>query len=125
MALILDTNAVSALVDGDASLRKAIEHEFQLALPVIVLGEYLFGIRESRYRSRYAGWLDANLTLFFPVDAGTSEQHAEVRAELKAAGRPIPSNDVWIAALARQHGDAVVSRDQHFKAVRGLKLLTW
>ena len=47
MALILDTKALSAFVDGDASLRKAIEQEFQLALPVIVLGEYLFGIRES------------------------------------------------------------------------------
>src|SRR5579864_4383353 len=127
MALILDTNAVSAFVDGDAGLQKLIAHEFQLALPVIVLGEYLFGIRESRHRSQYTAWLDANLTLFLvlPINAETSKQYAEVRSELKAGGRPIPSNDVWIAALARQHGYPVVSRDQHFRAVRNLNLLTW
>jgi len=127
MALILDTNALSAFVDGDARLRKRIEQEFQLALPVMVLGEYRFGIRDSRHRARYASWLDANLAVFLvlPIRAETSEHYAEVRAELKSAGRPIPSNDVWIAALARQHGYALVSRDEHFQAVRGLDLLTW
>jgi tRNA(fMet)-specific endonuclease VapC len=127
MALILDTNALSAFVDGDAGLRKRIEHEFQLALPVIVLGEYLFGIRESRRRSRYQAWLDANLAVFLvlPVGVETSERYAELRSELKADGRPIPSNDVWIAALAREHGYGLVSRDQHFQAVRGLTWLTW
>jgi tRNA(fMet)-specific endonuclease VapC len=127
MALILDTNALSAFVDGDAGLHKRIEHEFELALPVIVLGEYLFGIRESRHRSRYMAWLDANLALFLvlPIRAETSQRYAEVRSELKSSGRPMPSNDVWIAALARQHGYALVSRDQHFQAVGGLNLLTW
>lgn len=127
MALILDTNALSAFVDGHAGLRKRIEHEFQLALPVIVLGEYLFGIRESRHRSRYIAWLDANPALFlvFPIRVETSERYAEVRSELKASGRLIPSNDVWIAALARQHGYALASRDHHFQTARGLTLLTW
>lgn len=127
MALILDTNALSAFVDGDAGLRKRIEDEFQLALPVIVLGEYLFGIRESRHRARYRAWLESNLPVFLvlPIRFETSGHYAAVRSELKASGKPIPSNDIWIAALARQHGYALVSRDQHFRAVRGLNLLTW
>lgn len=64
MALILDTNALSAFADGDKALLRAIEHQSELAVPVIVLGEFLFGIRHSRLRRRYEGWLDANLPLF-------------------------------------------------------------
>jgi tRNA(fMet)-specific endonuclease VapC len=61
MALILDTNALSALADGDLVLRRAIEHEPDYAVPVVVLGEYLFGIRRSRHRPRYELWLETLL----------------------------------------------------------------
>ena len=100
MALILDTYALSAFGDGDRTLHKRIQHEFDLAVPVIVLGEYLFGIRESRHRSHNKSWLDANLKLFLvlPIGQKTSGHYAEVRAELKASGTPIPSKDIWIAA---------------------------
>jgi predicted nucleic acid-binding protein len=127
MALILDTIAVSAFADGDVALRRLIQAEQDLALPTVVLGEYLFGIRESRFRSQHETWLRTHLPLFLvlPVGRETAERYAEIRAELKLAGRPIPSNDLWIAALTREHGYALASRDQHFKAVRGLKLLTW
>jgi predicted nucleic acid-binding protein len=84
LALILDTNALAAL-----------------AVPVIVLGEYLFGIRQSRFRARYE------------------------LCELTLAGRPIPTNDVWIAALARQHQLAIVSRDRHFHGIKGLRAVAW
>jgi len=45
--------------------------------------------------------------------------------ELSSAGRPIPANDIWIAALARQHGYAVLSRERHFAFVRGLDVKSW
>ena len=127
MALILDTNALSAFVEGDSALRRVIEREIDLALPAIVLGEYLFGIRQSRHRLRYEDWLRTHLSVFvaLPVDHNTASQFADLRAELKSAGQPIPSNDVWIAALARQHGHPLVSRDRHFEAVRGLQLIVW
>jgi len=60
-----------------------------------------------------------------PVGAQTAACYAEIRSELKAAGRPIPTNDLWIAALAREHAHPVVSRDRHFASVRGLKLIAW
>ncbi|MEM9595846.1 MAG: PIN domain-containing protein [Acidobacteriota bacterium] len=48
-----------------------------------------------------------------------------MREELRTQGRPIPENDVWIAALARQHDEPVVSRDRHFEAVQGLRVVAW
>jgi predicted nucleic acid-binding protein len=127
MALILDTNALSAFVDGDPDLRRTIEHETDLAIPSIVLGEYLFGVRESRHRGRYETWLRANASgfLMLAVKSSTAAHYAEVRSELKAAGRPIPTNDLWIAALAREYRSPLVTRDKHFGAVRGLKVLGW
>lgn len=127
MAIILDTNALSAFADGQTSLRRAIEAEIDLALPVIVLGEYLYGVHRSRHRPRYEDWLKAHLNTFviLQIERETASRYAELRSELKSAGQPIPSNDVWIAALARQHGCRLVTRDRHFEAVRGLRLVHW
>ena len=51
--------------------------------------------------------------------------HSEIRTDLKRSGKPIPTNDLWIAAIARQYDFPLVSRDQHFLAVRGLRVLGW
>jgi tRNA(fMet)-specific endonuclease VapC len=55
----------------------------------------------------------------------TAERYAEIRHELKAAGTPIPTNDLWIAALARHHRMRLVTQDRHFRAIRGLRILAW
>lgn len=127
MALILDTNAVSALAEGDPALDRVITGEKNLAVPVIALGEYLFGIRHSRHRARYEQFMRERLGLFMVlnVDAGTGRQYAEIRSELKVRGNPIPSNDVWIAALARQYGYPLLSRDRHFDAIQSLRVIRW
>jgi predicted nucleic acid-binding protein len=106
---------------------RAIEDCPELSIPVVVLGEYFYGTRRSRYRARYERWLEANLPLFIVLSAGqeTARRYAEVRAELQQAGRPIPSNDVWIAALAREYRLPVLSRDAHFQFVTGLRLVGW
>jgi predicted nucleic acid-binding protein len=59
------------------------------------------------------------------VDGDTADRYAEVRGELKQSGRPIPSNDLWIAALARQHALPLLSRDEHFDSVPGLRRIGW
>jgi tRNA(fMet)-specific endonuclease VapC len=102
VAVILDTNALSAFIDGDNKLLKIIERQAELALPVIVLGEYLYGLRRSRLRIRYEEWLRTNLDLFDLLSVGrsTANFYAEIRTELRNSGQPIPSNDIWIAALA-------------------------
>jgi tRNA(fMet)-specific endonuclease VapC len=91
------------------------------------LGEYRCGISQSRDRNRYEQWLFEYLPKFriLEVDERTTMSYAAVRMELKKAGTPIPSNDVWIAALCRQHSLPIVSRNRHFDAVPGLRRLHW
>ena len=125
--MILDTNALSALADGDESLSAALEGVTTLHLPVIVLGEYRFGIRTSRYRRTYEKWVKqalGDITLL-PVLEETTNHYAGLCAELKKAGTPIPSNDVWIAAFCREHALPLISRDRHFDVVKGLRRISW
>ena len=125
--MILDTNGLSALADGDKKLEPVLQEVDELAIPVIVLGEYRYGIRQSRHRTRYERWLAELIAgcRVLVVDEETARSYAEVRDDLKRSGRPIPGNDVWIAALARQHALPLLSRDQHFDFVPGLRRLGW
>jgi predicted nucleic acid-binding protein len=103
--VILDTNGLSAIADGDATLVPILRQATEVAVPVIVLGEFRYGIRQSRSWARYEAWLTRSIPSYrvLNVDEGTAERYAEIRDELKRSGRPIPANDLWIAALARQH----------------------
>ena len=127
MAVILDTNAFSAFVDGDEKLVRVLSSESELALPIIVLGEFLHGIQGSRLRGSYEAWVKTNLAFFnlLPVIRETAERYAEIRRELKSSGKPIPTNDLWIAAIARTQGMPLVTRDAHFRAVRSLRIVAW
>lgn len=120
-------NALSALADGDPDLESIFATSVQIAIPVIVLGEYRYGIRQSRHAARYERWVSELLVSCRVLDVNqvTADHYAAVRAELKSRGRPIPSNDLWIAALARQHSFRVLSRDRHFDFVPGLKRMSW
>jgi tRNA(fMet)-specific endonuclease VapC len=125
--MILDTDGLSALAEGELRLEPILRKATQIAVPVIVLGEYRYGIQQSRERQRYEHWLVEYLPKFrvLNVDEQTTTSYAAVRGELKRAGTPIPSNDVWIAALCRQHSLAVLSRDRHFDLVPGLRRIDW
>ena len=125
--MILDTNGLSALAEGEPALEPLLRKAVQIAIPVIVLGEYRYGIAHSRHRKHYEGWLTTYLSRFriLDVDEETTMFYRDVRTELKRAGTPIPSNDVWIAALCRQHRLPLLSRDHHFDAVPGIRRLAW
>ena len=125
--MILDTNALSAFADGQAGVADALRRAARAALPVIVLGEFRYGIAASRHRAAYEAWLETHLHGFdvLAVTDETAVTYARLRVALKRAGRPIPANDAWIAALALQHRLAVLSRDQHFDAVPGLERKSW
>jgi tRNA(fMet)-specific endonuclease VapC len=127
LEVILDTNGLSAVADGDVTLEPILRQATRVAVPVIVLGEYLYGIRQSRNRVRYEQWLAEAIASYrmLAVDEATAEHYAEVREELKRKARPIPANDLWIAALARQHRLPILSRDRHFDFVPGLKRIGW
>jgi tRNA(fMet)-specific endonuclease VapC len=125
--VILDTNALSAFVDGDLDVGAILRRAPRAAIPVIVLGEFRYGIARSRHRAIYERWLTTHLSHFDVLDVTdeTAAVYAATRVALKEAGRPIPANDAWIAALALQHGLPILSRDEHFDDVRGLRRTRW
>lgn len=125
--MILDTNALSAVAEGYSTLESVLQNVVELAVPVIVLGEYRYGIRQSRHHQHYERWLAEFLPGYrvLDVDQETASHYAALRTELKKAGTPIPSNDVWIAALSRQYALPVLSRDRHFDVVNSLRRIDW
>jgi tRNA(fMet)-specific endonuclease VapC len=103
--VILDTNALTAFADGEPGALAEIAEARLIAIPVVVLGEYLFGISQSRRRNEYEQWMKRYVHDYHIIDVNseTAARYADVRLELKRAGTPIPPNDTWIAALCRQH----------------------
>ncbi len=125
--MILDTNGLSAFADGDPKIGPILARAEEIAIPVIVLGEYRYGIGQSRHRLRYEKWLTETLTQIrvLAIDSRTASEYAKVRRDLKETGRPIPANDAWIAAIARQHKLPLISKDGHFDFVPGLQRIGW
>ena len=94
---------------------------------MIVLGEYRLGIAQSRHYTSYKNWLRDWITAVtvLDIEEETTQHYAAIGLELKKKGRPIPTNDLWIAALCRQDGFPLLSRDQHFDVVAGIQRLDW
>jgi predicted nucleic acid-binding protein len=114
--MILDTNALSAWAEGNPSCRPFFEQARRIVVPVIVIGEYLYGIRQSRFRDRYESWLASVIphVEMASVTPLTADHYASLRLHLKSKGTPIPANDLWIAALVREHRLPLLSNDAHF-----------
>lgn len=125
--MILDTNALSAYLDRTPEAVEIVSEAREIAIPVVVAGEFAFGIAQSRHREEYERSLRRMLDRSTVLDIGieTARHYAAIRLELKGAGTPIPANDVWIAALSRQYAIPVMSRDTHFDFVGGLRRRTW
>jgi len=125
--MILDTNALSAAADDDPGVVALLARAEQMVLPVIVLAEYRHGIAQSRNRASYESWLAELLPdcVVLDIQEPTTHYYAEISLELKRKGKPIPTNDIWIAALCRQHSLPLLSRDRHFDLVAGTKRIDW
>jgi predicted nucleic acid-binding protein len=125
--MILDTNAVSAIGFRDPAIRTIIAAQTALHLPVIVIGEYQSGIQNSTKRKEMEAWFTsfASHVSILEVRMTTAMHYANVVRELRADGKPIPMNDVWIAALAREHDLPVLSNDGHFDSVKNLRRTGW
>ena len=125
--MILDTNALSAAADREPAALEIIVNAERLAVPVIVLGEYRLGIAQSRHRVAYENWLREWIAAVttLDIDEETTHHCAAIGLELKKIGKPIPTNDLWIAALCRQHALPLLSRDRHFDFIKGFERLEW
>lgn len=125
--MILDTNAVSALSTEDAALIAVLEVSQRHHLPVVVIGEYEFGLTDLRRHKALREWFNLLVaqSAILAVDRETAKHYAAISADLKRVGKPIPSNDLWIAALGVQRGLMIVSRDRHFDLIDGIKRISW
>jgi tRNA(fMet)-specific endonuclease VapC len=123
--ILLDTNAYTAFMLGSREVVEVLAHAERLYLNSIVLGELLGGFaagtREAKNRAELARFLESPRVHMLPVTAQTADSYALVYASLRRKGTPIPTNDLWIAASALEHGAALLTRDVHFSAIDGLR----
>ncbi len=124
MRLLLDSNAYSLFFRGHPQVAELVRGAQEVLLSAIVVGELLAGFRRgSRFEQNVADLraiLDSPYVFFVPVGSVTADRYARIVASLRAKGRPIPTNDVWIAAHAMETGADLVSADRHFKHVDGI-----
>ncbi len=124
---LLDTNIVVALFNTDPEVEARLETAPQVFLCSTVLGELHYGAAHSGRPDDNAARIEdfASTCFVVEVDAHVARRYGRVKAELRKKGRPIPENDIWIAACARQHGLTLVTRDRHFDQVEGLQTEAW
>jgi len=125
--MILDTNALSAAGEENPAVLAILSRADQIAIPAIVLGEYRYGIAQSRYRTQYSNWLDALILdcLVLNINEETTHHYAAINLELRRIGKPIPTNDLWIAAICRHYSLPILSKDRHFDFVPGNRRIDW
>jgi tRNA(fMet)-specific endonuclease VapC len=117
-AYCLDTSAYSNFRRGHDQLVALIDRADWIGVPTVAMGElrtgFLLGSRHERNESELQEFLASPVVEVLGVDAETSRHYAEIVADLRRAGTPLPTNDIWIASTAARHGAAVLTCDDHF-----------
>lgn len=123
----MDTNIVIALLDGDKRIAAAVNRAIAIYHPAIVIGELYYGAFKSHKKIENIQRVDMYKSdaVILNCDDDTAKYYGEIKAELKLIGKPIPENDIWIAALAKQYSLTLVTRDKHFNFIEGLALEAW
>jgi len=125
--VLIDTNIYIEFLRGDENINNILSSADFIAFSVISIGEILAGFKISGDEKKYLNELDEFLysprLIIYDIDSETSEFYAKIYNELRIAGNPIPTNDMWIAALALQHGIKLLTNDRHFTKVAGLFLI--
>lgn len=124
---LLDTSVVIAHFRNDPTLSVRLRGTPALYIPLVVLGELHYGAQRAQRREAQLAMIRdflQTVTLLLP-DQSTAERYGEVKAELASIGRPIPENDIRIAAMAWQFDLPLATRDAHFAALPRLTTLAW
>jgi tRNA(fMet)-specific endonuclease VapC len=126
--VLIDTNVYSAFKSGDDQVVEFLAYaEAVFVCPTVageLLGGFKAGTRERKNRDEFDRFIDSPRVSILGIDLDTAEYYAQVYRALRAKGKPIPTNDMWIAAVALQHGLALCTLDQHFSHIDGL-LVEW
>jgi tRNA(fMet)-specific endonuclease VapC len=125
-SVLIDTNAYVAFKRGEPKILKVVSTADGLCMSVTVLGELLAGFaagtKEQKNRDELSSFLDSPRVSVYPITEITADCYALIYAALRRKGYPIPTNDLWIAASALEHGAAILTLDAHFKHVDGLRV---
>jgi len=123
----VDTNVVIALLQGDDEVVGNFEQCDEILLPFPVKGELFFGALKSGNPERNAERLDQVFAkcVTIPSSREVEVRYARIKLGLSAKGRPIPENDIWVAACAGAEGVPLATRDRHFESIEGLDVLVW
>lgn len=120
--LCVDTSAYSHFKAGSAQATKLISQSRNIGIPAIVLGElragFLMGNRAAKNEQELKSFISNPVVSIMDVDDEAARIYAELVVELKAAGTPIPTNDIWIAALSLRDGASVLTFDKHFELIK-------
>jgi tRNA(fMet)-specific endonuclease VapC len=119
--LCLDTSAYSNFRRGNEEVASLLDQAALVGVPTVALGElrtgFLLGGKRRRNEAELDAFLDNPVVEVLPVDAETSRHYADIIAELRKTGAPLPTNDIWIAAIAARNGTTVLTCDSHFEQI--------
>lgn len=122
--ILIDTNAFSALKRADSAMVEIFQFAESIVISPIVIGELLFGFDNGKQaiknRLDLQKFLDSSRVTIMPILSETAHFYSQITLSLKRKGTPIPTNDIWIAAQAFEHGCVVCTYDKHFRIIEGL-----
>ena len=129
LKLLLDTNAYSALARGHREVASRVRDASEIVFSAVVAAELLYGFRLGRRQEENTARLEAFLRApgvrLQPISLATAERFARVAAVLRSKGKPIPTNDLWIAAQAFETGADLLSSDAHFGHIEALPWISF
>lgn len=123
----MDSSVVIAALRRVSGIEEKLDEAERLWLPIVALGELELGVELASNARAQRSALDEFLSavVLLPLTAESSRLYGRIKGALVRAGTPIPENDVWIAAVAMEHGWPLATRDDHFKRVPGLLMRDW
>ena len=124
---LLDTNIVIRMFSGEPTIQEKMQYGTTVFLASPVIGELYYGAQKSDKVTENLHRINTFVEehIFLPCDLETTQWYGIMKDQLQRKGRPIPNNDIWIAAIAMQRGLILVTRDSHFDEVESLQTERW
>lgn len=124
---LLDTNVLIAFLQGESGVAESVNAADEIYMSCIAVGELRYGARKSGRMAENLARVEALVSdvVVLGCDVETARQYGDIKSRLHTRGRPIPDNDVWIAATSVQHELVLVTRDARFRDIPELELATW
>ena len=124
---LLDTNIVIALLQGDDAVLSNLDRASEVFISAVALGELFFGAAKSARSSENTAKVErfAAGVAIIACDLGIAREYGRLKQRLQERGRPLPENDIWMAASAKYHGLVLITRDRHFREVEDLEIADW